>query len=206
MNPYIIYDIETYRSDRLGEYINQKNIKPAANLVDPLKIEADIVKRKAAIVDKAALSPITGRITCMGISYCGDFKFFINKDEKDLLTDIDTFIAGKEVSSFVGKNCLDFDLPYLRVRHLVHKLPMPAWLRPTCRHTDIKSYFGRGAMGQYGPSMADLEFVMDIQRDGQKDALQCFEWWEQGDWASLELYNEQDVRTTESIYLMVENH
>jgi hypothetical protein len=197
---YIVYDIETYQSDRLGEYINQKDIKPDARLVDPKKIEADIVKKKAALVDKAALSPITGRVTCMGLSYMGDFKFFIGDDEQILLEDINTFIEGKEVSHFVGKNSWDFDLPFLRVRHLANKMPVPTWLLGTTRHIDIKQYFGKG-MGMRGPSMKDLEWVMDIQRDGEKDALQALTWWAEDDWDSLEKYCEQDVRTTESIFL-----
>jgi hypothetical protein len=49
--------------------------------------------------------------------------------------------------------------------------------------------------------MKDLEWVMDIQRDGEKDALQALTWWAEDDWDSLEKYCEQDVRTTESIFL-----
>lgn len=206
MTPYIVFDIETYQNDRLGEYINQKDIKPDARLKDIKKIEEDIVKKKAALVDKAALSPITGRVTCLGLSYCGDFKFFINKDERELLEDIDTFISGKEVESFVTKNGFDFDLPFLRVRYMANKMPVPPWLRMGARHVDISRYFGRGSMGQRGPSMADLEFALDIRRDGEKDALQALKWWEEGDWASLEKYCEADVRTTESIFLMMEKN
>jgi len=201
MTPYIVFDIETYQNDRLGEYINQKDIKPDARLKDIKKIEEDIVKKKAALVDKAALSPITGRVTCVGVSYRGDFKFFINKDERALLEDLNTFIAGKEVGAYVTKNGDDFDTPFLRVRHLANKMQVPPWLLYITRHHDIKRYFGRGTMGPYGPSMQDLEWVMDIRRDGEKDGLQALKWWEEGDWDSLKKYCEQDVRTTENIFI-----
>lgn len=200
---YLIYDCETYRSDRAEEFWAQKAIKADSRLKDPDKIAADIAKKKEEALSRSALSPITGRITCVGTSYNGDFRFFINHDERALLEDLDCYIAGKDITYYVGKNNLDFDLPYLRLRHMVNKLPMPPWLRPMCRHIDIKNYFGKN-MGPRGPSLADLEFALDIRREGEKDALQCFEWWENEDFASLEKYNLQDVRSTEAIYLMVE--
>lgn len=200
---YCIYDIETFENDRLGQYLTNKEITPDARLTDPKKIEADIVKKKAAIAEKAGLSPITGRVTCMGLSYGGEFKFFIEKDEARLLTDINEFIAGIEVSDFVGKNNWDFDLPFLRVRHLAHGIPIPEWLRPSTRHTDISRYFGRN-MGQRGPSLADLEWVMNITREGEKDGKQALQWWKDGEWELLEQYNMQDVRSTEAIFLAME--
>ena len=203
MTPYLIYDIETYKSDDAEAFFQYKPVVADARLKDPAKIEANIEKKRESCLDKAALSPLTGRITCMGVSYNGTYHFFLNKDEAELLTEIDMFISGKEISHFVGKNNLDFDLPYLRLRHMINNVPMPAWLHPMCRHLDIKSYFGKG-MGNYGPSMADLEFVLGIKREGEKDAKQVFQWWRDGDYESLNTYNHQDVRTTEVIYLAME--
>jgi len=203
---YLVFDIETYKSDRAEEYFEQKDFPADARLKDPEKIEADIAKKRASAMERAALSPITGRVTCIGASVDGNYRFFSHIDERVLLEDFATFIEGKIIHYYVSKNGYDFDIPFLRVRYMANKLPMPIWLQPLSRgkHIDIKNYFGRGAMGINGPSLKDLEFVLDIRRDGEKDALQCFDWWENGDIESLEKYNEQDVRSTESIYLMVE--
>jgi uncharacterized protein YprB with RNaseH-like and TPR domain len=202
-HPYLIYDIETYKSDDAENYWIAKKITPDSRLKDPEKIEADIAKKMAAGLEKSALSPITGRVTCVGVSHNGNFRFFINHDEKAVLEDLNTFVAGIEVADYVGKNNWDFDIPFLRVRHLANKMELPPWLRPEVRHKDIKNYFGRG-MGQRGPSLADLEYVMNIRRDGEKDGLMALSWWEHEEWDLLEHYNEQDVRSTEAIYLAME--
>lgn len=202
---YLIYDIETYKSDRAEEYWQGKDVKPDARLKDPEKIEADIAKKREQGLERSALSPITGRITMVGTSYNGNLKAFTDPDERKLLEDLDIYVSGKNIDEFVGKNNRDFDLPYLRLRHMVNNLRMPTWLLPNQRHRDIKDLFGRN-MGTYGPSLADLEFALDIRRDGEKDALQALTWWEEGDLESLERYCLQDVSSTESIYLMSEGY
>lgn len=198
MRNYCIYDIETYKSDRIEEYIDQKDIKPDARIKDPEKIQKSIDDKREAIRQKAALSWVTGRVIAVGISVNGDFQFFTADDERDLLSDLNLFIAGKNIDDFVGKNNRDFDQPFLIGRHLVNNMPVPNWLRQ--RHVDIQSWFGSSSRGQQ-VSMKDMEWAMDIRRDGEKDALQCFEWWENNEIDQIEKYNRQDVETTERIYL-----
>lgn len=195
---YCIYDIETYKSDRIEEYIDQAEIKPDARLKDPEKIQKSIDDKREAIRERAALRWITGRVIACGISFNGTFKFFTADDEKELLQDLDIFISGKNIDEFVGKNNIDFDQPFLIGRHLVNGLPVPEWLRR--RHVDIQNFFGTGRSLQRA-SLADIEWALDIQRDGEKDALQCFKWWDEGDIESIEKYNKQDVESTERIYL-----
>lgn len=61
-------DIETYGKPEgmIRDYLID-HIKPDARLKDPQKVEADVKAKAAAIDEKAALSPTTGRIVCVGI-------------------------------------------------------------------------------------------------------------------------------------------
>ena len=43
-------------------------IKPRANLTDPYKIRQDVAEKEAAIDEKAALSPATGRVVAVGLA------------------------------------------------------------------------------------------------------------------------------------------
>src|SRR3990167_1859094 len=43
-------------------------LKPRANLTDPYKIRQDLTDKAAAIDEKAALSPATGRVVAVGLS------------------------------------------------------------------------------------------------------------------------------------------
>jgi len=198
MRNYLVYDIETYKSDRIEEYLDQKDFKPDARLKDPEKIAKSIEDKREAEREKAALRWITGRVIACGISYNGDFHFFCADNERDLLYDLDVFIAGKDVDEFVGKNNIDFDQPYLVGRHLANGLPVPQWLLR--HHLDIQGFFGTGRSIQRA-SLKDIEWCLQIQRDGEKDATQCFEWWENNEIDLIEKYNRQDVQSTERIYL-----
>lgn len=202
MRNYCIYDLETFKNERLEEFLETKEFKPDARLKDPEKIKKSIEDKKESVRKNAALDWITGRVIACGISYKGDFQFFTADNERDLLRDINVFIAGKDVDDFVGKNNHDFDQPFLIGRHLANGIPVPHWLRR--KHIDVQQYFGSPSRGQRR-SMADIEWAMNIQRDGEKDATQCFEWWENGDLESIERYNRQDVETTERIYLEITN-
>ena len=197
MKPYVVFDIETYKNDRAEEYIDQKEIKPDARLKDPVKIAADIAEKKANKLRQAALSPITGRITCMGLSYNGNMQFFIDKNEATLLREIDIFLSGKEIGAYVGHNSVGFDLPYLRVRHLANGIHMPSWLQPECRHQDTMLMIDRRNM----VGLSDIEWLLDINRDSEKDGKAALKYWEDDDWESLKQYNLDDVRTTETLYL-----
>ena len=197
MENYLIYDLESFNSDRAQEYWDRKKISPAANIKDPVKIEKNIEEKRLAGMEKSALSPITGRITCLGLSFNGDAKFFINEDEKALLEDINTFIEGKEIRHYVGWNNVEFDLPYLRIRNMANGLQVPDWLHYRTRHLDLMNMFGRRNMR----SLKDMEFALDIRRDSNKDGAHALTLWKERDFESLERYCIDDVRSTEAIYL-----
>jgi DNA polymerase elongation subunit (family B) len=199
MDPYIVFDCETYKSNRADEYWANKVIKAKSNLVDPVKIAKDIADKRDAGIAKSALSPITGRVTCLGLSYNGDFQFFINENERELLIDINTFIEGKEVKHYAHYNGDEFDVPFLRIRNMANNIPVPNWLHYRTRHIDIMKMFGYRNM----TALKDLEFALNIRRDTNKDGAHALTLWENKDYKTLENYCLDDVRSTEAIYLMM---
>lgn len=106
-----IFDIETapMAADELA--LMMPVFHPAKNLKDPVKIEADVAAKKAAWIDDAALSALTGRVLAIGILRGEEPEIAHGNDEAaniqwfwDLLP---------ELGQIAGFNVANFDLPFL---------------------------------------------------------------------------------------------
>jgi len=133
-------------------------VRPAKNLRDPAKIAADIEARKErvreqhieagakvealkrAIWDKAALSPLTGRIVAVGLGIChdGEWEYVAHVDdlnrEHALLSLVDGRLAELTPSHLITFNGRLFDLPFIAARAAVHGLTFE-WRWPAHRHS-----------------------------------------------------------------------
>lgn len=142
MKPIYIVDIETKADTAFfaehGAAIFAE-IEPAANIKDPAKIAANIADKQAAIVDKAALSPIYGRIVAVGLGalYSDDRPNVIaSDDEKALLAEVCGFL-NQTRPVLAGFFIRAFDLPFLEIRMAIHGL---AWPLPRVRKYDDRHY------------------------------------------------------------------
>lgn len=126
-----IFDIETgplpeeYLCGVMPEFEANKTLK------DPEKIAADIEKKRAAFIEKAALAPETGMVLAVGVidSEKG-FVLHAHQDERDTLTAFWDDIGYIGASSgWAGWNIHGFDLPFLIRRSWILCVPIPAWLR-----------------------------------------------------------------------------
>lgn len=100
------------------------------NLKDAEKIAAKIAEAKANhladFTEKAALSPVTGRVLCIGWLADGEFSYFANDDEAQLLRDFWKAADGVEL---IGFNCIPFDLPFLIRRSWKLGVDVPLFIR-----------------------------------------------------------------------------
>jgi len=123
------------------------HIKPRANLKDVEKIEADIMGKRAALLDKAALSPLTARVVswsiCMGLGK-GDTIGEVDRlpsgeGEHALLATLDKALAGSGCVYLATKYGRKFDLPFIAARMALRSY-RPAFVIPlgySTTHIDI---------------------------------------------------------------------
>lgn len=141
----LVFDIETGAApqEQLVDIIakQMEDWEPPKNIKDEAKIEERRNKAIEAIVNKAALSPITGRILAIG--YLNPFKnggtcaikgvsegAHVPCDpcsETDLIAQFwNTFTSGR---TLLGWNILGFDLPFIYRRSIVLGIDVPPMLR-----------------------------------------------------------------------------
>jgi len=147
------FDIETgpLPEDQL------RNIMPEfsapANYKDPEKIAASVEEQRARWMERAALSPMTGRILAIG--YADDYgKPVINADPDEKAIILDFFAcaraAGGGTGHLVGFNIFGFDLPFIVRRAWALGLRPPQCVMPTPRFwpsylfTDLREIWGLG--------------------------------------------------------------
>jgi len=139
----LVLDIETMA--RAGiEALLDKPSAPA-NYKDPVKIEAVIAEKTAALIDNAALNLYLNQITCIGIwAPSLGFQFVIAKDliaEKAALAALALVIGNSgHRRRVIGFNSLDFDFPNLIERAVgFHELEFPLYrddITPKWKHAN----------------------------------------------------------------------
>lgn len=136
-NPYLkdavrlSLDIETVviESDEARAEIAASITHPA-NMSKPETIALWEETRKPALVDEAysrgALSPVTGKIICIGLVTDTHEQVFVSDDEREVIKLAYEWIStlGEPVT-LIGHAIQNFDLPYLRCRSIVHGLRPP---------------------------------------------------------------------------------
>jgi 3'-5' exonuclease len=109
-------------------------IAPPGNMSKPETIAAWERDRKPQLVEEAfgrgGLSATTGRICCIGIASATFEHTFCGPDEAELIHLAYEFLStlGEPVT-YVGHNLQGFDLPFLRMRSIIHRRKPPLSLR-----------------------------------------------------------------------------
>ena len=205
----VVLDIETY-ADITPEQLERMaaDVEAPKNWKDPEKIAAYIEKKKAEIVEKAALSPRTGKVVCVGLALRRlgvegapwELLALSGADEAVVLQEMDLALHAHSVSRVITFNGKRFDIPFL-VARLMRQDQCTAFKLPIGhdkRHVDlweVLTSWGKGVTGGLGAwSDAILgephdQYGSDVA--GMVDA---------GAWGDLESYCLQDVRHTAVLY------
>ena len=112
LNEPTFFDIETCAldADELEQFMPA--FEAAKNIKDEEKIQRAIDAKRTEWLDKAALSPLTGKILAIGLRR-------ENKDtilegrESDIINDFWSYYRRYDPQPFIGFNIRNFDLPYI---------------------------------------------------------------------------------------------
>jgi hypothetical protein len=133
----IYFDIETGPTDSAAEFCEP--VEAPSTYKDPVKIAEYVAKAKAAQLDKAALSPVTGRVLAIGVMTDDQFTpWFYEGPEDCLLRDFwkyySSTIGTMKTAEWVGFNTHDFDWPFLVQRSWINKVVPSPIFQPNGRY------------------------------------------------------------------------
>lgn len=137
---YVI-DIETYGNEEMIKYLPE--VEASKTLKDPDKIARDIEEKKQEQIDKMALSPLYGKIACIGI-YSQDYQDVLFGTEEEILTKYFKITQDKNIITYNGIN---FDIPFIYKRSCVYGIRDIADMKPMVakfnnkNHIDIMQEF-----------------------------------------------------------------
>jgi DNA polymerase elongation subunit (family B) len=126
---HFVFDIETGAAphDEVEPFC--PTIRPHKTIRDEVKQAAYIDGKKNDWFDKAALSPITGRVLVIGVRVEEvNTMFHVNKEgsEKNVLKAFFEMVRKHSDQKWIGHNCHAFDWPFIRGRAMANDLSMPS--------------------------------------------------------------------------------
>ena len=126
----IVIDIETVADDSIPQNLLEsifEDVHQDSRMTDPIKIQADIGKKKCKVASEFALSPLTGKICCFALKH-GEEEIVTtaSKDEKEVLISIAATLSSFNYTfdTLVGFNSKSFDIPFIRTRCAINNIPL----------------------------------------------------------------------------------
>jgi predicted PolB exonuclease-like 3'-5' exonuclease len=200
----IILDLETAPIDGVEALVEP--VEAAANLRDPEKIAADIARKQAAQVDRAALYAYTARIVALGVVEAGGHEaVHLCRTEPEEIYALTAFWAvaqaeAKFTHPIVTFNGRVFDLPVLLVRSLLLGVPHPdisldRYRSPHIDLLDLLTYHGTIAARSLKWYAKRFGIAVEDQTSG-KDIAQLVQ---AGDWTAVQAHCLSDIRLTRAL-------
>lgn len=143
----VVLDIETepdlvWLEATEAEFV--ATLEPPANYKSQEAIEKWFRGERDKRVERAALSPIDGRITAIAVApLWGDMEpiALVNRvSERTLIVDFLVAVSsctGGVPAILAGFNIAEFDLPFIAARAAIHGVPMPRWWPDVARRYGI---------------------------------------------------------------------
>jgi DNA polymerase elongation subunit (family B) len=126
MSNYLAFDIETGPTKNALSYFSRSDVNLGV-LKDPVKIEAKIAKAEDEFLDKAAISPFTGKVLAVGLTDGAVHEVLTYESEKEIITETLERIGSQLMQQrpVVGWNIIKFDFPFLFKRAMMLGVPWP---------------------------------------------------------------------------------
>jgi len=126
MSTYLGVDIETGPTKNALSYFSRSDVNLGV-LKDPVKIEAKIAKAEDEFLDKAAISPFTGKVLAVGLTDGAVHEVLTYESEKEIITETLERIGSQLMQQrpVVGWNIIKFDFPFLFKRAMMLGVPWP---------------------------------------------------------------------------------
>ncbi len=156
-----VWDIETAPLPASYLDLIAPEFEAPSNYKDESKIEAYKAEQKLKWMDRAALSPLTGRVLCIGVQDLDGSFVCIDGggDEAALLTQWAEFTREYKNETFIGFNTHSFDIPFLTKR--AWKLGVKPFMRPGVNLRYLENWVDLRDVWQMG----------DRQAEGSLDAI-----------------------------------
>lgn len=133
----IVIDIETapdatfLDDEQVKQMLYEDWCKAPKNYTDDLKIAAARTEKWAEIRNGAALSPLLGRIRCIGVAEFADIDTGVfateDEDERKTLKQFFAWLPERAEAVVTGFAIRSFDVPFISVRAALHSLEPPHW-------------------------------------------------------------------------------
>lgn len=209
----IVIDIETVALLNVHEFADRAQIKPASNLKKQESIDADIAKKRKALVDKAALHWWTGKIAAIGCAIVGgEGKCFVSENHDDEGQDAELLEERKMLIEFIrylnehdnsgaecglyGMNSVNFDFPFLVGRMMRHDLGIPRLLHRA--NGDVDRFFGYSSASSQRTKLDHYAWGLGISGKSGT-GLMVAEYWKNKEYEKLANYCMDDVWITAEI-------
>jgi len=178
----IYLDIETIP----GEEPRLDSFTAKANLVDPVKIEADLKAKKEKGWADQSFDPFKGEIFCIGMAVNNGSPFcIVGANEKEMMEQLEVEIEKYPFAIIVGHNLLEFDAFWLFIKGLKYRLPavVMAMTNKNNLHDTMKMMDGPGwkkmtsldkmakNFGLDGKGEIDGSMVWGLVKEGQGDKV-----------------------------------
>lgn len=165
-----VFDCETsaLAESEISQFMPE--FEAPSNYRDPEKIKANIEEQRKAWFERAALSPLTGKVIAIGYSIDGEIMLRINpEDEKALIVEFWELLRTQWTQAqFIGFNIKRFDLPFLCRRSWRLGIAFPSYIRyGRYWHEDFVDLFEEWQLGDYQASIS-LDNLAKFLGIGQK--------------------------------------
>jgi predicted PolB exonuclease-like 3'-5' exonuclease len=152
MSNYLAFDIETGPTKNALSYFSRSDVNLGV-LKDPVKIEAKIAKAEDEFLDKAAISPFTGKVLAVGLTDGAVHEVLTYESEKEIITETLERIGSQLMQQrpVVGWNIIEFDFPFLYNRAMMLGVSWPSHLwdlkkgYPHSQIIDLMRYWNMGS-------------------------------------------------------------
>jgi len=203
-NTEMVIDIET-RADIHPAILAamMEKVKAPGNWKDETKIAVYREEQKAKLIERAALSPRTGAIVCVGVgvrdsteSDRWENEVFMDRvgDEESLLKAVDSALEEFQPIYIYTFNGRRFDFPFLAVRAMLHSLKLNhrwpvGWDK---RHLDLFDFFGKeGSLNEWAAAL--------LGKTKPSSGASIQEMVDQERWDEIKEHNLWDLEAVEEI-------
>ena len=163
----------------------------------------DIAEDEEALYRASALSGNFGRIFCIGYALGDELTQIIKGQERDIL--ISWWKIAAKATKFIGHNIINFDIPFLYKRSIVHNCS-PSQLLPvknfeTENIYDTNKQWNRWAY-QSSIKLHHLAITLGFpsSKEGGIDGSQVYDFYLNGKYQQIYEYCKRDVELTRKIY------
>jgi hypothetical protein len=205
----VVIDIETVSALSQAQYDQMLSEIEAPKNYGEEAAERYRATKSASIHEKAALSPRTGRVCCLGLCPVDDIskaEAIIDHSEKFILHAMDKVLAGDPMRSLpirlitYSRPATPFDLPFLIVREAVHRMDpqfqIPWGKFDRKRHVNLMEVLG-------GEGSLESWEVLFLGKKKEIQGSQIQELWDRGEHETIRRHCLEDVQRTAEIWRIV---